>query len=386
MSSYRCEWRGPIQATSGLGAASRGYVRALRRHGVAVSTGIQRTGGLPKNQADSRTVLICHTQPHRVQVQKEKKRYARVILNTVWETTRTPDSWKPNLNRFDAIFVPSRQNKEALRNSGVKVPIYIVPHGVNTGEYRPDHPKMHVPGAGGRFVFVSVFGFQHRKNPEGLLRAYWEEFSERDQVLLIIKTNGYSPSENEAWIRSQINRYKQRLGISKRTAPVVVIGRHLSPGQLKGLYTLGNVFVLPTRGEGVGLPFLEAMASGTPVMATGWGGHMDFLNRSNSFLVNYKLQFPGVSMSGRHAISRRFRSLFANSGQLWAEADLRSLRLQMRTAFENPGLCRRKGLQARRDASKLSWERSGAMMKRAIEQTLQQPGHQGLKRRSPPQS
>ncbi|AIQ63411.1 glycosyl transferase family 1 [Paenibacillus stellifer] len=382
MNSYRCEWRGPIQAKSGLGTASRGYVRALRRHGVAVSAG-GRTGAAPKKQAGSHTVLICHTQPHRVQVEKEKKRYARVILNTVWETTRTPDRWKLNMNRFDAIFVPSRQNREALRSSGVKVPIYIVPHGVNTGEYRPDHPKMQVPGAGGRFVFVSVFGFQHRKNPEGLLRAYWEEFSERDQVLLIIKTNGYSPSENEAWIRSQIRRYKQQLGITKRTAPVLVIGRRLSPEQLKGLYTLGNVFVLPTRGEGVGLPFLEAMASGTPVIATGWGGHMDFLNSGNSFLVNYKLQQPGVSMGSRHAISRRFRSSFANSGQRWAEADLRSLRLQMRTAFENPGLCRRKGIQARQDASKLSWDRSGAMMKRAIELTLRQTKRQGLKRRSP---
>jgi glycosyltransferase involved in cell wall biosynthesis len=274
------------------------------------------------------------------------------------------------INRFDAVFVPSRQNKQALRNSGVKVPIYIVPHGVNAVTFHPRNPKLGVPNTSGKFVFVSVFGFQHRKNPEALLKAYWEAFSASDKVHLVIKTNGYARHENQRWIQSRILTYKMRLGIRKRTAPVTILARPLNQQRIKGIYTLGHAFVLPTRGEGVGLPFLESLASGTPVIATGWGGHRDFLTSRNSFFVGYRLRHPSTSMNRKSTISRTFRSLFAGKNQLWAEADIDSLKRQMRAAYSNPSLCKRKGRQGRRDALRLSWGRAGITMKRAIEKVI----------------
>ncbi|AKG34168.1 glycosyltransferase family 4 protein [Paenibacillus durus] len=370
MNRYWCEWRGPVEKKSGLGIASRAYVRALRRQGVNVRVGSKTLKNLGTRRSAVKKVLIWHYPPHQVSVKKERKRYDHVILNTVWETTQIPNHWKPHMNKFDAVFVPTLQNKEALLRSGVKVPIFIVPHGVNTMEYRPGNPKLNLPEHKRRFIFVSVFGFQHRKNPEGLLRAYWEEFSASDSVLLVIKTNGYDSRETEAWIKKRISQYKKKLGLNKSTAPVKIIGSPITPGQLRGIYTLGDAFVLPTRGEGVGMPFLEAMASGIPVIATGWGGHMDFLNSRNSFLVKYKLRNPAVSMRSRHAISRKFSHLFAQQGQRWAEPELQSLRKQMRTAYENPRLCKMKGRQGRQDTLKLSWDRGGRLMKRAIEQVI----------------
>ncbi|WP_232101798.1 glycosyltransferase [Paenibacillus sp. URB8-2] len=355
---------------SGLGIASRAYVQGLRRQGVHVQVGAGALKRLGTRRSAVKKVLICHVPPNHVHVKEERKHYDYVILNTVWETTRIPNRWKPHMNKFDAVFVPTLHNKEALRKSGVKVPVFIVPHGVNAKEYRPGIPKLRIPESKGKFVFVSVFGFQHRKNPEGLLRAYWEEFSARDSVLLVIKTNGYSSRENEAWIKQRIASYKNKLGYGKSAAPVKIIGRQITPGQLKGIFTLGDAFVLPTRGEGVGMPFLEAMASGIPVIATRWGGQMDFLNSQNSFLVDYVLQNPAVSMRSSHAISRKFHELFAQQGQLWAEPRLQSLKQQMRTAYQNPLLCKRKGQQGRRDALGLSWDRSGRMMKLAIEQVI----------------
>ncbi|QYR21511.1 hypothetical protein KZ483_00040 [Paenibacillus sp. sptzw28] len=172
---------------------------------------------------------------------------------------------------------PRFKNKRAMKNSGVKVPVFIVPHGVNTKLFTPANKKLPVPGSRGKFIFVSVFGFQHRKNPEALLRAYWEEFSAADRTLLVIKTNGYAPFENERWIKNRIQIYKKRLGIRKKTAPVTIIARRLRPNQHKRIYTLGHVFVLPTRGEGVGLPFLESLSSGVPV-------HRYRLGRTYGFL------------------------------------------------------------------------------------------------------
>lgn len=367
MSRYHVVWKGPIHTAGGLGIASREYVRALRRQGVRTTAGsgrkLRQSGGAKKS-----SVLIYHYPPHTLNVRKAKTQYKRVILNAVWETTAIPGSWVRAINQYDAVFVPSRQNKKAMRNSGVRVPVYIAPHGVHAAVFHPRNRKLQVPETKGKFVFVSVFGFQHRKNPEALFRAYWEAFSASDKVHLVVKTNGYSARENQQWIRNRIAAYKRRLGIRKRTAPVTILARRLRQGQLKGIYTLGDAFVLPTRGEGVGLPFLESMASGTPVIATGWGGHMDFLNGRNSFLVKYRLSHPFAGKSP--PISRTFRYLFSGRAQLWAEADIGSLKRQMRMAYENPVLSRRKGQEGRRDALRLSWNRAGAMMKKAIEAVI----------------
>ncbi|MEK8129077.1 glycosyltransferase family 4 protein [Paenibacillus filicis] len=370
MTSYQVVWKGPVQRSSGLGIASRAYVQALRRQGVDVVLGSSELPASRKGKGGKRRILIFHHVPTKINFAEERKRFDRIILNTVWETSRFPKRWVPYMNKFDAVCVPSHQNRKALRDSGVKRPIFIVPHGVDTARFKPDNRKMPLREAKGRFVFVSVFGFQHRKNPEALLRAYWEEFSAADPVLLLIKTNGYAAYENQTWIRAAIQRYKAKLGIRKATAPVIVLAGKLSPDRLKGIYTRGKAFVLPTRGEGVGLPFLESLASGTPVIATGWGGQMDFLTGKNSFLVSYRLQSPTVSMKNGHSISRQFRHLFAEQGQLWAEPNLGALKKQMRTAYKHPQLCREKGRQGRLDMRKHSWSRAGIALKKAVEQVM----------------
>ncbi|WP_261807664.1 glycosyltransferase family 4 protein [Paenibacillus sp. N3.4] len=332
---------------------------------VAAKQGLTSSGKTKKRKA-----LIYHLLPNTINFKKERTMYKPILLNTVWETSKVPKRWVPYINRFDAVCIPSTQNKKALINSGVKIPIRIVPHGVDTQRYKPSNKKMTLSQAKGKFVFVSVFGFQHRKNPETLLRAYWEEFSSADNVLLVIKTSGYARFENEQWIKHTISQYKKKLGIQKKTAPIVIITRHLDADKLKGIYTLGNAFVLPTRGEGVGLPFLEALASGTPVIATKWGGHMDFLTSKNSFLVDYRLNHPLTSMNNGHSISRKFRNLFGEKGQRWAEADRGSLKKQMRLAYKNPQLCKKKGQQGRQDVLKVSWDRAGRLLKKALEQAI----------------
>jgi glycosyltransferase involved in cell wall biosynthesis len=367
VTNYQVVWIGPVHKNSGLGIASRAYVQALRRQGVNVSVGDTPRGNA--NQGKKK-ILIYHHPPHTINFKKERAYFDHIILNTVWETTRLPNVWIPYMNKFDAVCVPTYHNKQAMQNSGVTVPIFIVPHGVDTKGYTPTNKKITLRKYNHRFVFVSVFGFQHRKNPETLLRAYWEEFSATDNVLLIIKTDGCTEHENEQSIKNKIRRYKQSLGINKQTAPIILSARHMNSQKLKGMYTRAQAFVLPTRGEGVGLPFLESLASGTPVIATGWGGHMDFLTSNNSFLLPYKLRNPVLSMNSRHAISREFRELFAQKGQRWAEVDVRSLRQKMRLAYNNPQLCKTKGRRGRQDVLKLTWNRAGVSLKQAIEEVI----------------
>ena len=48
-------------------------------------------------------------------------------------------------------------------------------------------------------------------------------------------------------------------------------------------YGAVDVLVQPSRGEGWGLPMVEAMACGTPVIGTRWSGPAEFLTEENSY-------------------------------------------------------------------------------------------------------
>ncbi|KZE69018.1 glycosyl transferase family 1 [Fictibacillus phosphorivorans] len=379
MKNYQVVWRGPVLDATGYGTASREYALALDRQGIDVKIETY-TWNFPYHMQDEKKkkrlqqliekpitnqkqkILIYHSPPAVIS-KKEKADFDFCILNTVWETNRIPDTWLPILSTYDAVSVPCTHNVDALKISGVRIPIFLVPHGADTKMFNPDNHRIML-NEKTKFVFVSIFDFQHRKNPESLLRAYWEEFTVHDRVLLLIKTYGSSRKK----IRKAIMDYKRKLGFSD-TAPIYLMTGICSEAELKGMYTAANAFVLPTRGEGVGLPFIEALSSGIPVIATGWGGQMDFLSTHNSFLIDYELMNPSISMNSDHAISTIYRE-FEKNGQLWAEADLDHMKKQMRYAYENPALCRLKGRQGRKDMQQMTWDRAGISLKQMVEKII----------------
>src|SRR5206468_9924543 len=138
----------------------------------------------------------------------------------------------------------------------------------------------------------------------------------------------------------------------QNTAPVLLSTSLFNDNDLRGLYTLSDVYVQPSRGEGVGLPFIEAMSSGIPCIATGWGGQTDFVTNDNGYLLDYKLESPRTS-EGK-AIANTFSSLFTNDMK-WAEADVEHLQKLMRHAYEHKEEVKAKGSLARFDMAGMTW-------------------------------
>jgi glycosyltransferase involved in cell wall biosynthesis len=244
---------------------------------------------------------------------------------TYSETTEIPQEWVDRINgQVDALIVASADSATVFRQAGVGIPLWIIPQGVNIAMFYPfKGSKRLLPSKLPAFRFLSVFEWAPRKGYDVLLRAYWEEFERSENVCLIIKTRSFK-RVGDLDVRTQIQRLKERLG-RETAAPVYVYDGRLSETALAELYRASSAFVLPTRGEGIGLPFLEAGATGLPVIATGWGGQMDFLSAENAFLVDYR----------KTSVAPELRVNWGSLAGEWAEPDVASLRRQMRWVYEN---------------------------------------------------
>jgi len=98
------------------------------------------------------------------------------------------------------------------------------------------------------------------------------------------------------------------------------------------LYKSVNCLVLPSHGEGWGLPLIEAMSMSLPVIATNWSGPTAFMTEKNSYLINT----DGLVNA-------------TTEGHLWASPSITHLKQQMRRVFRNRQEASQKGKQARKD-------------------------------------
>ncbi|WP_314591444.1 glycosyltransferase family 4 protein [Paenibacillus terrigena] len=335
-------WVGNVFDFTGYAKASRQYVLSLHAMGVDVKVDAfdpqLPAVDLPHNQqavlqhliakrkSPGRKVYIYHQIP-----EIWRRKLHPSVGFTYWETSKISAGWVQQANRMNSVFLPSRHNIEAFRSSGVRVPLHYVRPCLIKQE-SDDHPEQvpnylkHLPP----FRFLSVFSWIERKGFDLLLQAFWETFSAHDHVALVIKTVG-SPN-----ILQEIEAMKQNLRIIEPLAPVYVDLDIRSEAEMEALYTNCHAFVLPSRGEGAGYPMLEAAMRGLPVIATGWGGHTDFLHADNSYPIPYQLipVKPQAYYDGYQ------------SDQLWAEASVSDLKELMRYVYEHYPAAKAKGLAA----------------------------------------
>jgi glycosyltransferase involved in cell wall biosynthesis len=166
-----------------------------------------------------------------------------------------------------------------------------------------------------------------------LLRAFLEEFGWAEQVSLVIKTFLLGNPWANRQIRDAIRRLRD--GSDRNGGRVYVSSEDLSNSEMMTLYNTCDAFVLPSRGEGVGLPYLEAMKRGLPVIATNFGGQEDFLNADNSYLVDHKDAPVPLVVNPPGCIAPHPAPMYSK-GMMWAEPDVGSLRRQMRAVYSDP--------------------------------------------------
>ncbi len=252
-----------------------------------------------------------------------------------WEESEFPREWVNNFNSsLQGISVMSNQVKKILIDNGVRIPIIVCGLGVDHLENSEIQDNYFIKAK--KFKFLHVSSCFPRKGIDVLLKAYGNAFNSNDDVSLIIKTFNNIHNNVESILEEE--RLK-----NSNYPDVVIIKEDLSNDKLKALYRASNALVAPSRGEGFGLPISEAMKLGLPVITTGWGGHMDFCNPSNCWLIDYKF-----SAAKTH---------FGLSMSYWAEPSSRHLSELLKRLFCLPNQdIRTRTLLAKKQINKFTWE------------------------------
>lgn len=255
---------------------------------------------------------------------------------TMLETTGIPKEWVKQANMMDEVWVPSQFNVTTFKNSGVTVPIYTIPLGIDPNYF---NAKIKSYKKHSKYTFLSIFEWGERKAPEMLLHAYSKAFKKNDNVLLICKIINNDGSIN-------INEELNKLQLPADGPEIIFLYNHkIADYQMSTLYRSCDCFVLPTRGEGWGMPILEAMACGLPTIATNWSAQTEFMTEKNSYLLKIK----GL-------VNAEAKCPYYNGFQ-WADPDEEHLVELMRYIFNHQDEAYEIGLIASDEvANKWTWE------------------------------
>lgn len=265
------------------------------------------------------------------------------IHYTVFETEKYPQELVPRLACLDEIWTPSTFCKNTMVEAGVKN-VHVIPHGVDTDQFNPNVEPLPCPSVlAGTFKFLSIFMWSNRKGIDILVRAFAEEFSGQNDVSLYVKSGCYDERRARREVFNSIDdirRYPQ-IHIDFTLYSLTDIAR---------LYKLCDCFVMPTRGEGWGLEFSEAMSMAMPTVATNWGGQLEFMTPDNSYLIAINGTKPCPSIDW-------LTPLYV--GANFADPSKDDLRRIMRHIYSNRGEAIAKGTRARQwMVERFTWDKA----------------------------
>lgn len=359
----------PTFDSSGYGQASRGYVLALHKKGIPITldpvsfegwnTDLGENGELLESLIDTGidyNIVIVHLTP---EFWKSKVELDKVNLGyTVWETDRLHPKWVDYINNtVQGVMVGCDWNIGVFKNSGIKIPVFTVPHGIDFDEFENVDPYTLIGVDDNAFKFYDVFQFTERKHPVALIKSYWHAFQNNENVALILKTykNDFT-SEEKTKVKDIVKKLKNVTPMESYP-PVYLILDQLSRQEVLGVHKTGDCFVSLDRGEGFGLCGFEAGAFGNPIIVTGIGGALEYAKPDHSYLVDYTMT----------PVSGMPWSPWYMGEMLWAEPDCGHAISLMRRVYENQNEARAKGKLLRKYiANNFSWDKVADRMLEVI--------------------
>jgi glycosyltransferase involved in cell wall biosynthesis len=172
------------------------------------------------------------------------------IAYSMFESTRIPPQWVEILNaEFDAVVVPDSYLIKVYRDSGVQIPIFLLPLGMDLNAFlqKEPHSSSHEP-----FVFGGSAAYTPHKNVALMIQAFAEEFGNSNEVIL--KIHG----------RLGDNAHFQNLVRNLGVSNIVISYGSLNQEEYIELINSFDCYINLSKGEGFSCCPREALALGIP--------------------------------------------------------------------------------------------------------------------------
>ena len=308
--------------TSGIGTHYACFADALRQiHGIGAvvdEIDFQSPAAIDQAKATSQAddINICF-----VAANIHEHFRGRNIQWVVFESTRIPETIRPAIQGADQVWVPSAWGHSVLTAHGIHADrIRIVPEGVDGTRF---HAHGRRPRSTARpFRFLTVGKYEQRKNIDLTIEAFAQVYANQPDLELVIKSNYFT---NHRQKYDALHGKISDLGLDN----VNLLWGEMTEAQLADLYRACDAFVLPTCAEGWGLPLIEAVAAGLPIITTMHSGHTEFLQHVYDSVLTVA-----------HVMTRidcpEYCSYYPapdNDWGVWARPDVASLVTCMQQAF-----------------------------------------------------
>jgi glycosyltransferase involved in cell wall biosynthesis len=201
------------------------------------------------------------------------------------------NKWVPNsVRRADHVIAVSEATRQDLIELYQTPPekITTLHHGV-TAQFKPVEESNYLStvrdkyGLDERPFILSVGTIQPRKNYKRLVQAFAQ--IDKSFSLVIIGSKG--------WYYDEIFAEVAKHGLEKR----VCFPGFVADADLPALYSAASLFVYPSLYEGFGLPVLEAMACGTPVIASNQSSLPEVVGEAGLLVDPYDVAALATAMS-----------------------------------------------------------------------------------------
>lgn len=330
----RVEIIGFFESATGMGEAARNCAKELKNANLRVRTVALEKAFLKKSELEwdfENTLLpdetvnlrIFHVNPDQlswaISQAIGKKAFAQSynIGYWAWELPRIPNNWSDALSYINEIVTPSNFSAAAIQNSAPEASVTVVPHTIKTDfSVQPMRQQLNIPKDA--FLVSTIFrpdSSLERKNPMALIASFLNAFTDQDNAYLVLKTHC---GEN----KTAFNEIK---ALCQNRKHIQIVDKIWTREQINGLIKDSDIYASLHRSEGFGLTLAEAKRIGTPVMATGWSGNMDFCTEKDTILVNYDL----IGVASSHPAFKNMKSCY------WANPDIEQVSQLLRHFYSD---------------------------------------------------
>ena len=317
----------PIDTYSGYGARARDLVKAiikLDKYDVKILSqrwGNTRFGYLNDHKEQDlidRIVPNVEGTPEywmQITVPNEFQRVGKFNIGCTagMETTLVSVPWVEGCNRMDLILTSSNHSKKVFLDTSyeathkqtgqktdlkINTPIEVVLEGVDITKYFEKKSTFDLDSIKETFCYLFVGHWMQgdyghdRKNVGYTIKTFLESFKNKPTPpALILKSSTVNSSLlDQERILKKIDSIRRT--VKGKLPNIYVIHGDLTDAEMNELYNHPKVKVMVshTKGEGFGRPLLEFCTTGKPIIASGWSGQMDFLNREDSVLLGGELE------------------------------------------------------------------------------------------------